>query len=124
MGKKDISIKKLLASKQYDKLLMLELEKERLMPNRQTKALIGQFVLLYDLIPQTPFNTMLITETELRKYCGKFFKKEKKIDDEGSLQYIHYWGIEKTTGHGDGIRFYLINSKNNLHLLDEEDKND
>lgn len=122
-GKKAVSIRKLLAEKQYDKLLMLELEKERIMPNREPASLVGQFVLLYDLLPQTVFSTMLFPIEELKVYFEKFLEKEKNIT--GAIEvfkFMHHWGLERTSGVS-GKYFYLINSSHRLNLLDG-DKND
>jgi len=118
MAKTANSIKKMLENKEYDKLLVIELEIERIKPDRDPGTLIGQMVLLYDLIPQTDFNTMLITETELKDYFTKFLRQEKDKDVEGTLKYLHFWGFPKFKK--DQAWYYSINSKHKLNLLDEE----
>lgn len=114
------SIKQLLEEKQYDLLLVLELEAERLHPDRTPPTLIGQFVLLYDLIPQSDFSTMLVEIGELRQYFGKFLKQEKGIELRPSLRYLHWWGFDKI--HKGNQAYYFINSKNKMGILDEVTK--
>lgn len=114
----ELSIRQLLEEKKYDQLLVLELEAERLMPDRDYNVFIGQFVLLYDLISDNEFNTMLMPIDELRSYFGKFLKQEKNINERPSLRYIHYWGLNKI--NKSSRAYYFINSKHRLNLLDEE----
>lgn len=110
--------RQLLEEKKYDLLLIQELESERLRPNQDPGNFIGQFVLLYDLIPPTDLNTMLMEIGELREYFGKFLVKEKGITKRPSLRDIHWWGFIKINKHSQA--YYFINSKHKLNLLDEE----
>jgi len=112
-----LSVSRLIKDGQYDKALIIELEKERLFPNRRVRGLFGQFVLLYEVIPPILFNTILMKEEELRGYFKKFLINVKKKDLEGeeSLLAMSHLFLEKIDLHPS---YYLINSKHRLTELD------
>jgi hypothetical protein len=116
------SIKKLIKEQDFDKLLVIELEKERLFPNREPCVYFGQFAVLFDLIPTLTFNTMLIKHDELRAYYLKYLKREKKIftEDFQILKSAHFY-LEWTTAtfKNKPQRYYMINTKHQLNILDE-----
>lgn len=109
-------------TKQFDKLLVIELEKKRLYPNRVYATHFGIFACLYDLIPLIPLSSMLITAKELKEHFIKFMLEQPDVDKEafmkehGKIRLAHNY-LEVI--HMNPERCYIINSKNKLELIND-----
>ena len=109
-------------TKQFDKLLVIELEKKRLFPKRVYATHFGIFACLYDLIPIIPLSSMLITSKELKEYFIKYMKSCEDVDQDafdrehGKIRLAHVY-LEVI--HMNPERCYIINSKHKLELLDD-----
>ena len=119
---KRTSTKYYVENKMFDTLLVIELEKQRLFPNRVYATHIGVFCCLYDLMPLHTFGSMLITRKELKKYFIKYMHQQENVDNEafdkehGTVRLAHNY-LEVVYANPETC--YLINTKHKLELLDD-----
>lgn len=118
----------MIANQEWDLLLIIEMEKERLYPERDVPILFGQFAMLFDIVPRIDFNSMLIPASQLREYYAKWLckYKEKHYDDlphSSLLKFAHKYvkSVELSRKAEVG---YILNSKHTMNNLDEENDND
>ena len=111
------SIKSMLENKEYDLLLSVEMEKERLFPERSAECLIGLFLLTNNLIPKNDIDTALITSKTLKENFMEFLKdKNTIVDTETPLRLCYCYNV--FTYRMSKVLFYIVNRDHNLKESD------
>lgn len=101
-------------------MLMLEMLKTQTNPFANPQDYMGQFILTYQLDPETELGTPIMAD-DLNSHVGNYLKKVgiEEYDRKTVFGQFKHWGIKaKRVRHGGkDTKFYLVNP---LHKLDAD----
>jgi len=120
---KYLAISQLIREKKFDLCLSIELEKEKLFPDKNDFFIFGQFALLYEVAVHDDSLITSISAKDLREYFIKFIEidKGRECDRFELLKLSHHFIDRFRTSFDNTTKYrYIINKYNKLHILDDK----